>query len=260
MSKIIFFDIDGTLWDEKCYIPDSTKKAIKLLKENGHLVFICSGRTRCFIPEGELLDLGFDGLLCGCGTHIEMDKKNILYKWLDNESIGETMEFLYELDMPVVLEGKEYLYMDADSVSRDVYGDALLNSMGKKAKPIKENWGQWEASKFSVLLCGKDYQQLYDRFKDKYEFLIHGDIVIEMVPKGYSKATGIMYLCDKLGINIEDTFAFGDSANDIEMLKCVGCGIAMGNGTDDAKNVADYVTDSLHDDGIYNACKYFGLI
>ena len=90
--------------------------------------------------------------------------------------------------------------------------------------------------------------------------MIHGDIVIEMVPKGYSKATGIIYLCDKLGINIEDTFAFGDSANDIEMLKCVGCGIAMGNGTDDAKNVADYVTDSLHDDGIYNACKHFGLI
>ena len=44
------------------------------------------------------------------------------------------------------------------------------------------------------------------------------------------------------------------------MLEYAGCGIAMGNGTDAAKNVADYVTDSLENDGIYNACKHFGLI
>ena len=65
---------------------------------------------------------------------------------------------------------------------------------------------------------------------------------------------------EKYGISPEECIAFGDEYNDIEMLKRVGCGIAMGNGTDDAKGVADYVTDTLHDDGIYNACKHFGLI
>ena len=67
-------------------------------------------------------------------------------------------------------------------------------------------------------------------------------------------------VCEKLEIAHEDTYAFGDSVNDLEMLTYVGHGIAMGNGTPKAKQAADYVTDAIHKDGIYNACKYFGLI
>ena len=51
MKKAIFFDIDGTLWDDKQQIPDSTVEALRMLKENGHYLFLCSGRTRIFIPE-----------------------------------------------------------------------------------------------------------------------------------------------------------------------------------------------------------------
>lgn len=260
MKKALFFDIDGTLWDFKNVIPESTKKAIKMLKENGHLVFICSGRTRCFIPAGELLDLGFDGIVCGCGTHIEKDGKDMLYNVLDNQLIEDTMELLYELDMPAVLEGKKNLYMDADLIKRDEYGQFLLNTWADVIQPIKGNRDNWEASKFSVLIEGKDYSRLVEDFSDKYDFLNHQNFVIELVPKGFSKATGIEYVCKKLGVDLKDSFAFGDSANDIDMLKFAGTGVAMGNGTDDAKACADYVTDDIHEDGIYNACKHFGLI
>ena len=71
MPKAIFFDIDGTLWDREQRIPESVKKALERLKENSHLFFICSGRTRSFIPDRELMPLGFDGILAGCGTYGE---------------------------------------------------------------------------------------------------------------------------------------------------------------------------------------------
>ena len=84
--------------------------------------------------------------------------------------------------------------------------------------------------------------------------------MVEGVPKGYSKATVIQAVCEKLGIDREDTYAFGDSVNDLDMLKYAAYGIAMGNGTPEAKAAADYVTDDLLEDGIYNACAHFALI
>ena len=67
-------------------------------------------------------------------------------------------------------------------------------------------------------------------------------------------------MCEALGIAREDTFAIGDSVNDLAMLEYAGHGIAMGNGTPEAKQVADYVTTELADDGIYHALAHFGLI
>ena len=74
----IFFDIDGTLWDRDNNIPQSTKEAIHQLQENGHQTFLCSGRTRVFINSEELLGMGFDGIVCGCGTFIEYKGKEML--------------------------------------------------------------------------------------------------------------------------------------------------------------------------------------
>lgn len=62
-KSAVFFDIDGTLWDYNNYIPDSCREGIKKLRENGHLAFICSGRSRAFIQNEDLLSLGFDGIV-----------------------------------------------------------------------------------------------------------------------------------------------------------------------------------------------------
>ena len=85
-------------------------------------------------------------------------------------------------------------------------------------------------------------------------------IVLEIGQAGHSKASGIERLCASLGIAKEDTYAFGDSANDVEMLEFVAHGIAMGNGTDVAKNAAEFITTDIHRDGIWNGLKHYGLI
>ena len=69
--KILFFDIDGTLWTMDGHIPESTREAIRKVRENGHLVFINSGRTRGYIRDPKLFSLGLDGIVSGCGTMIE---------------------------------------------------------------------------------------------------------------------------------------------------------------------------------------------
>ena len=101
---------------------------------------------------------------------------------------------------------------------------------------------------------------MIELLKDDYDFMVHGDVAMEVVPKGYSKASGIAFVCEKLGIDVKDTYAFGDSANDVDMLEFAGVGVAMGDGTDVAKEHADYVTRGLHEDGIYHALKHFTLI
>ncbi len=258
--SLLFFDIDGTLWDRHCVIPESTKMALQLLKQKGHKIFLCSGRPRLTIRGEELFAQGFDGIISGCGTLIEYEDKALLCKNIDRPLLERSVALFYEYDMPMVMEGHHRLFMDADIISKDDYGRFLLETFKDCTEPIRDNAERWQAGKFSVLIGGTKYRELIALLKEEYEFLVHGEIVMEVVPKGYSKATAIAFLCEYLNVPVEDTFAFGDGAYDIDMLDFVGCGIVMGNGTDAAKAHADYVTDDLHADGIYNACKKFDLI
>lgn len=256
----VFFDIDGTLWDMDNVIPESTKQALHVLKENGHRIFICSGRTSIFIQDPALLALDFDGILSGCGTCITYHGEDILYKKLDQELLERSVQMFYDYGMPMVMEGRYKLFMDAEIIGQDSYGKYLLEQMKDHTEPIRDNQAGWEASKFSLLIGGTKYMEVVEALKEEYEFLIHGSIVMEAVPKGYSKATAIAEICRHLDIDRADTYAFGDGVNDLEMLDYVGTGIAMGNGKDIAKQHADYVTDDLKAGGIYNACRHFGLI
>ena len=95
---------------------------------------------------------------------------------------------------------------------------------------------------------------------EDFDVVIHGQGIIEINPAGISKATGIRKVCEMLDIPHENTFAFGDSANDLEMLAYVAHSIAMGNGTEEVKNTAEYVTRSVDKDGILHGLKHYGLI
>ena len=260
MRKAVFFDIDGTLWDFHRNIPDSTKEAVRLLKENGVYTFICSGRAPAFIKSPELLSLGFDGILAGCGTCVTFGEEEILYKTLPVELIKKTLEVLKKYEMPVVLEGKNYQYVVEADFADDPYLPILKKETGDKLLDIWENDMKWEASKFSATIKRDDFEEALKELSEWYDFLVHGKIVVEGVPKGFSKASGIRTICEHLTIAHEDTYAFGDSVNDLEMLKYVAHGIAMGNATPETKAAADYVTDELHSNGIFNACRHFGLI
>ena len=173
MRKALFFDIDGTIWDEEHVIPDSTREAFQRMKERGHYLFISSGRTRVFIPDQDLLPLGFDGILAGCGTYGEFHGEVKFYHHIPQERIKRVNDFL---------------------------------------------------------------------------------------PKGFNKATGIQEICRLLSIAHENTYSFGDSTNDLDMLEYTAHSAAMGDGMQQAKDAADFVTAPLMEDGIYKACEHYGLL
>ena len=97
-------------------------------------------------------------------------------------------------------------------------------------------------------------------FEDRLDFVDRRQGFFEIMPKGCSKASGMRFLADRLGIPMEETAALGDSGNDIPMLRCAHRGIAMGNATEDVKKAADFVTTPIEKDGVWNALKWLGAI
>lgn len=259
-TKAIFFDIDGTLWDEKLQIPDSTREAFRLLHENGHLTFLCSGRTRAFIQDENLFSLGFDGIVAGCGTYIEKDGKVLFYKRIEPGLLKRTLDVLGPYRYPLVFEGRDSLFVDADTFANEPFLKFLEDSVPDHLMPITGNEGNIEASKLSIDLRGRECREVIESLSDEYDIIYHGTDFVELVPKDYSKATGIAKTCEKLQIAHEDTYAFGDSMNDYDMIHYVQNGIVMGNGLDEVKAIADYVTSELHEDGIFNGLRHYRLI
>ena len=261
MKKAVFFDIDGTLWDEKMQIPDSTKTAIRKLRENGHYAFICSGRSRSNIRSRHLLDIGFDGVIASCGTHIDFHKEKVFEVLLNEKQISHALETLKKHNMPAVLEGPKYVYVNPEDFLDDPYVIFLRKELGDELKEIGEDCSKICINKMSADIGSADVNAFRKDLGEDFDVIIHErDNIVEINPSGHSKATGIQKVCEFFDIPKEETYAFGDSANDIEMLQFVAHGVAMGNGTEDAKDAAEYVTTGIHADGIHNGLTYYGLI
>ncbi len=263
MRKALFFDIDGTIWDKENRIPDSTREAFRLLKGQGHCLFLCSGRTRVFIPDAKLMPLGFDGVLAGCGTYGEFQGEEKFYYRIPLEDIRRTNDILREMGAAYVFEGRHMLYMDEERFPEGSMFPKVLNErLGEKVVRVTGNEGSLEVSKFCVnYMDAQERQKALEEEIGKSFTIIHreGDFM-EIVPKGFSKATGIQKICGILGVAHEDTYSFGDSTNDLDMLSYTAHSVAMGDGAQEAKDAAEYVTTGLWEDGILNGCKHYGLI
>lgn len=277
-GKVVFFDIDGTVWDWNWVIPESAKEAIRKLKENGHHPIICSGRSKSNIMNETLLSLGFEGIVCACGGYVECDGKVLYENYVDNSIVKEIVETANECRVPIVLEGPTHCWISEKGFEKDDFVTRMYEAMGDGAVTMKGYTPDIKANKFSGdITVASDYETFKSVISKYFQVIEHGitpDVnnkrndkdfsivkgVFEVVPPGISKAHGIKILCDYLGTTPKEAIAIGDSNNDLEMIECVGCGIAMGDGADTLKSIADYVTTGIWEDGIYNALSHFNLI
>ena len=259
-KKILFFDIDGTLWDYKTNIPQSLPATIKAVQKAGNLCFINSGRTRAFIRDRRLLDLGFDGIVSGCGTRIECRGQVVFNYELDRDFALRAVETAKKYNFKMLLEGPEYLYMNKAEFEGNRFGNTVIEQMGADLKDLDSCDPDWHFSKFSCLTLSEKREEGLAAFAKDFDELVHDPLVAEFVPKPYTKATGLLQTCSLLGLDAKDSFAFGDGINDVSMLKAAGTGIAMASGRPPAIEVADYVTSGVMEDGILNACRHFSLL
>ena len=263
MSALLFFDIDGTLitLDKKHEMPESTKRALYKAKEKGHKIFINTGRVKTAI-DSHLLEFGFDGLVCGCGSYIEYEGKEIFHHTLTKEQCATYAQWLKECKFHTMFEGRDRLFIDGahgpGSFLEYIYEYFSENSQ----YPIEEiDHPAFIFDKFTTCKFEESDGELFQKYFEKdFNLIPHTSNIIEAVPFGLSKATGIQYVMDYLKVPLENCYAFGDSVNDMEMLSFVKHSIGMGNAMQPVLDIVDYVTTSVLEDGIENALKHYELI
>lgn len=254
MRKVIFFDIDGTLinsWDGIMDITPKVKEAIKKVQAKGHYVFIATGRPYAFISD-EIMNFGFDGLILANGAQVILNNKTLFTDKIDKAFVNKAVETFEELGMEYILEDEYYSYIKAD------YEEYYNFYLGVGASPqlVKREYDidTIEVQKIEMRCPTEEaYETCLDFIKAHPDYDYWHSIsakAFELYPRRNTKATGILRILKHLGIPVEDSYGFGDGKNDIEMLETVGYGIAMGNATDEVKQYAKAVTDTVHNDGV----------
>ncbi|MBR1393448.1 MAG: HAD-IIB family hydrolase [Ruminococcus sp.] len=261
MRKIMFFDIDGTLIPEEPggEVPESTVKALELARTAGSLLFINTGRPLCNVNT-DITSLGFDGYVCGCGTNIFCEGKEISYTTVSRELCLETVELLRECDAVPMYERRDCVLFDIQSREMPMIR-AVRDDFAAQGKDVSHSTEDKDFSFDKFIICydeRSDIARLRPEIERHFFWIDRGEGFAEIVPKPCSKAYGITAVLSYYGIDKSDAYAIGDSLNDLPMFDAVGTGIAMGNGKM-LIPYAGYVTDDIHHDGVYKAMEHFGF-
>lgn len=266
-KKAVFFDADGTVCDVKKGVPDSAVKAIRELVDNGHEAWLCTGRSRAFVPW-YLEQVPFTGMISACGATIEKDGRRLYNKEMPPEVAKLSVRILRECGMVPVMEGADFMYYDKEEYTNEVnwYCDLITEALGPKWQPIRGNENCMRINKISAKMTeGCDADRACRELSLYYDMIRHesgsfAGTTIEMIPKGCSKAVGIAAVCRIFEIPWEDTVVFGDSNNDLPMFEYACTKVAMGNGSQKIRELADYVTTDMFHYGIRNGLTKLGLI
>lgn len=261
MKKLLFFDIDGTLLSETTHlVPDSAKVALKKAQENGHLVFINTGRPYASISQ-EIKDLNYDGILCGCGTYIEYHREILFHKEIPHDIISLIVSSLRKYKVSALLEGKDAVYYDPFNTHPHV--THIKENYTKSHMDTSHTWDDEDVhfDKFTVWHTTESNFSAFKHVLDPhFDYIKRADHFGEFVPHGFTKATGIQFLMDALNVDHEHTYCFGDSTNDLSMLDFCKHSVAMKNSNPIIFDYVEYITTDVDDDGIYNALKHYNLI
>ena len=262
--KVAFFDVDGTIVDNHSthshgsdmeLVPASTIEAIRLLKENGITPFIATGRSP-FMIEDLLEGLEIDSYICTNGQYAVMHGKVIHEAPYSETLLDEIVDVSKKHDIPLLwMPAEHYILSGANQ-------ELLLSGLEAMKLPYPRIQTDLEKPDFKVyqMVAGvtKENEHFFESIKE-IRIVRWQENGVDLLPLHGSKATAIQTILDKIGLKPENALAFGDGFNDIEMLQAVGMGVAMGNAHKDVQKHANYVTKPVHEDGIYHACKHFGL-
>lgn len=260
--KAVFFDIDGTLrsFNTKS-IPESNMKCLKKLKEKGIKIFLATGRAPYNLGfVRDVVDIEFDGFVTLNGQYCFDNEGNVIYdNYLDKSDIERVLPYLE----------KNEIACDFTEIDRTYLN--LKNDVVKKLEEELEGTQKFVVEKdYRRALNNKIYQLIVfvdeNNEKQILEYMPNSKSArwiswfMDVMPKNGGKNIGISKVIDRYGIKQEEIMSFGDGGNDIDMLKYTKIGVAMGNAGEDVKEAADYITDTVDEEGIRKALEYFNVL
>lgn len=262
--KHIFTDVDGTLIyrnGDKQLLPDKTLYTLKKLREKGHKIYLSTGRS-IFSAKEAVKEFEFDGYACSLGSYFEVDGKLLVDNPFKSMQIKEIMDIGKKYNIQFMLEGDVLIYIDERWQERlKQYRDKKDFSYWRDLSSFNFDKNIHKISflapdKQAFLNFKNDIQEGYNAVNGVNKKEYFGEITTF----GNSKGMLIKKLIKMNYFNYDDVISIGDSPNDVDMLKMSSVSIALGSGTQDAKENATFVTKNIDEDGFYYAFKELGLI
>ncbi|MFI3249729.1 MAG: Cof-type HAD-IIB family hydrolase [Eubacteriales bacterium] len=257
MIKAAFFDVDGTLLSLETHeMPQSAREALQGLRDNGIKVFVSTGRHPLMLEAvRELFD--FDGYITLNGQ-IAFDKEDILRKSpIPTEIVKQLVDRIEGEELTCMVLEEDYVYGNRVS-------ELITETMFKLGLPTPQIMSMERTKKHAVYqviaFVSEEYEAPLCRPLAGVEFVRWNQYFLDVVPDDGGKHRGIQAVMEKYGFTQEEVIAFGDGDNDKTMLGFAGIGVAMGGAAEDVRAAANYVTDTVDENGIANGLKHFGLI
>ena len=290
--KAIVCDIDGTLLSDDKKLLNETKKTLINAQKAGYKVIIASSRNYFMLEEiVSQLQLDRYGGYCITlnGTIVVrcLDKKEWRHSFMEPKDAVELFNFSKKHHYLSIFESEEGLqiylpkllswampfyygiklrkrYLNIRNLNFKIFGDFRFspNHDIRIVRSSKNLVGPIIKAGFVKLVPGMDkaIEKIRNEFKYEFDIIRISKVWCDIMPKGMNKAKGLKLLEDELGFGMESMIAFGDAENDLAMIEQSRIGVAMGNGFDSLKEIADYVTTSNNANGIPYALRHYGLI
>lgn len=255
MIKAVFFDIDGTLLSHASGgIPESARRTLALLGERGILRFLATGRHILEIHR-LLPDLSFDGYVTLNGQICLDSREHILFDApFPPADARQAVSIFRRREAPAMLVQRDRMYIN-------FVDGAVRQAQRAISSPIPPAGTYQEGAIYQLIVygggaeAGAALRQLPGCKMSRWN-----DHAVDILPRSGGKVLGIGQFLRRLSLDWGEIMAFGDGENDVDMLRCAGVGVAMGNAEAAVKAAADYVTADVDQDGIYRALEYYGLL
>lgn len=244
--KAAFFDIDGTLLSFKTHcVSEGTIRAFDVLHRHGVRTFISSGRPKVLIPK---MPVSFEGYITMNGALVFTSEQNILLSHpIPATDLNAWVDYAKQMNLCTMIFTANGMML----AQPNEIGMKLRDQLDFEMPPVVdiEEMRRHEAYQIIALMPSELDKKVAPLLPHCRLPRWHPAFT-DIVAVGNSKAAGMEAICRHFNIRQEETIAFGDGGNDIEMLQWAGIGVAMGNAEQQVKDHADRVTTSVDEEGI----------
>lgn len=265
--KAAIFDVDGTLFDyRENRIPQSTVDAIRKLKENGVTIVVATARSYPELSENLLAEINADYYVVASGQSIQdrfgrsmfslrftYEQVELLKKCVLKHDAGLTLK--YDAYNCLYTHPAE-MYRIYSNIGQPQCPTLYCDGMDRHRTELPLGFTVWGEGEIRESIA-----EALSAYPNDFRMELFGNgVVVDIYSPFANKKTALVQLMRRLNIDAKNCIAFGDSKNDLEMIRWAGIGVAMGNGREELKEAADLVCGATWEGGIAKQLKDLKLI